>query len=67
MIFGLGGSSRLIDWGGGEGGLNRLFREFLLEENNLLGEFFNSWGAEDPPSRPTSFAYDAILEASFIP
>ena len=26
------------------GGLNRLFREFLLEENDLLGELFKSWG-----------------------
>ena len=31
------------------GGPNRLFREFLLEENDLLGEFFKSWGGWSPP------------------
>ena len=34
------------------GGLNRLFCEFLLEENDLLGEFFKSWGAEAPSAPP---------------
>ena len=41
MIFGLGGLKSLYRL---LGGLNRLFREFLLGENDLLGEFFKSWG-----------------------
>ena len=34
------------------GGLNRLFREFLLGENDLLGEFFKIWGGWSPPRSP---------------
>ena len=42
-------------------GLNRLFREFLLRENDLLREFFKSWGGWSPPSPPASAAYDCYL------
>ena len=41
MIFGLGGLKSLHRF---LGGLNRLFREFLLGANDMLGEFFKSWG-----------------------
>ena len=45
MILGLGGLKSLYRF---LGGINRLFREFLLGENDLLGEFFKSWGDFSP-------------------
>ena len=55
MIFGLGGLKSLYRF---LEGLNRLFREFLLGENDLLEEFFKSWGASaHPPQPPAAAAY----------
>ena len=45
MIFELGGLKSLYRF---LGGLNRLFREFLLGKNDLLRDFFKIWGAEAP-------------------
>ena len=49
--FWVGGGLKSLYWF--LGGLNRLFREFLLGENDLWGEFLKSWVLK-PPSPPSS-------------
>ena len=52
------GGGMIFGWGGAQvtlsifGGAQSTFREFLLEENDLLGEFFKSWGGLKPPQPP---------------
>ena len=60
-FLGWGDSSHFVDFWGG---LNRLFREFLLGKNDLLGEFFKSWGGWSPP--PASAAYDCGRISSIV-